>query len=147
MVIDTSKYGDRAMLGGECSLHIDEKEYAFGEAVISIDRAAVSASRAGKWSDYKRPGKVNITGSISRLHIDGTLMDKLLGGHTIGPGKTFNMVVSGSHGSEYFEATVDNAFLTSGEITCGSSDSFVEEPHNWEMQDADTDFNLDWPEE
>ena len=135
-------YGSLPILGGECSLSVDDEVYAFGEATISIERPAVAASRAGKWSDYKRAGKVDITGKISRLFIDHTLMLKLIGGTTIAAGATFNMTISGSHGGNDFLATINNAFLTNGEFTCGSSDTFVEEPHNWEMQDADADFSL-----
>lgn len=140
----TSDYGEKPILGGEASLKIGAVECMFGEATISIDRAAVAASRSGKWSDYKRAGKVDITGTIRRLLVDGEQFSKLLGGNTIGAGVEFNMVVSGSHTDNSFVATLNNCFFTSGEIICGASDTFIEEPHNYEMRDADAGFNLVW---
>lgn len=51
---------------------------AVAEYDIKIKRGVASHARSGKWSDYKVPGKVDVTGSIKRIQVDGELLAALL---------------------------------------------------------------------
>ncbi len=47
---------------------------------LVVTRGAATQPRVGKYSDRKRAGKVDVTGTLTRLDIDGAMTEKLLGG-------------------------------------------------------------------
>jgi len=51
---------------------------AVAEFDVKIKRGVASHARSGKWSDYKLPGKIDVTGSIKRILTDGELLAALL---------------------------------------------------------------------
>jgi len=51
---------------------------AVAEFDVKIKRGVASHARSGKWSDYKVPGKVDVTGSLKRILVDGQLLAALL---------------------------------------------------------------------
>ena len=51
---------------------------AVAEFDVKIKRGVASHARSGKWSDYKLPGKIDVTGSMKRILTDGELLAALL---------------------------------------------------------------------
>lgn len=65
--------------GTEGVLEIADSPIALAEFSIRVTRGVASHGRSGKHSDLKLPGKVDVTGSIKRIMIDGSLLGKVIG--------------------------------------------------------------------
>lgn len=59
-------------------LEIDSVAVAIAEFSVKITRGSATHARSGKWSDYKLPGKIDVTGQITRIMVDGTMLGYLL---------------------------------------------------------------------
>jgi hypothetical protein len=51
---------------------------AIAECDITITRGVAVHPRSGKWSDYKLPGKADVTGTLKRIQVDGLWLAALL---------------------------------------------------------------------
>lgn len=65
--------------GTEGVLEIAGSPIALAEFSLRVTRGVASHGRSGKHSDLKLPGKVDVTGSIKRIMIDGSLLGKVIG--------------------------------------------------------------------
>lgn len=65
--------------GTEGVLEIDGTPTALAEFSIKVTRGVASHGRSGHHSDLKLPGKVDVTGTIKRIMIDGAMLGKVLG--------------------------------------------------------------------
>lgn len=65
-------------------VEIDGVAVAVGEFSVKFPRGIASFARSGKYSDLKLPGKIDCTGSLKRIMIDGDLMQKVLNTATAG---------------------------------------------------------------
>jgi hypothetical protein len=52
----------------------DGTPVAASEFDVKITRGVAAAKRSNKWSDFKKPGKVDITGSIKSILTDGSIL-------------------------------------------------------------------------
>ena len=66
----TGKDGEMTFTGGAV---------AIGEFAVKITRGVAAHARSGKYSDLKKPGKVNFSGSIKRMMIGAELLQCLIG--------------------------------------------------------------------
>ena len=67
-----------AYTGIHGTLSVGGSEIAFAEFSVKISRGVASHPRAGKYSDLKRSGKLDITGTIKRIQSDATMLGRLL---------------------------------------------------------------------
>jgi len=65
--------------GTEGVLEIADSPIAVAEFSIKVARGVASHGRSGKHSDLKLPGKVDVTGTIKRIMIDGEMLGKVVG--------------------------------------------------------------------
>ena len=65
-------------------VEIDGVGVAIGEFSVKFPRGVAMFARSGKYSDLKLPGKIDCTGSLKRIMIDGDLMQKVLNTATAG---------------------------------------------------------------
>lgn len=65
-------------------VEIDGVAVAVGEFSVKFPRGVAAFERSGKYADLKLPGKIDCTGSIKRIMIDGDLMQKVLNTATAG---------------------------------------------------------------
>lgn len=65
--------------GTEGVLEIADSPIAVAEFTLKVTRGVASHGRSGKHSDLKLPGKVDVTGTIKRIMIDGTMLGKVVG--------------------------------------------------------------------
>ena len=68
------------LTGVEGVLSVASSGVAIGAFDLTIARGTAVQPRVGAYSDRKRAGKVDITGTFTSLDIDGALVEKLLGG-------------------------------------------------------------------
>jgi hypothetical protein len=66
--------------GKEGIVSVGGSEIAVADFSVVISRGAATQARSGKYSDRKRAGKVDVTGTMTSLDIDGALVEELLGG-------------------------------------------------------------------
>jgi len=69
---------DREYTGVHGVLLKDGSPFAVAEYSVKIKRGVASHSRSGKWSDLKTPGKIDVTGSITRIMINADMLKALL---------------------------------------------------------------------
>jgi len=110
--------------------------FAVAEFSLKIDRSEATHARSGKHSDFKVPGKINATGTITRMMIDKTMLDHAL------DGDTFTIVGAVTSGVDSITATITNCFVTSDEFKFTDADSIVSEPITFGIRDADTDITI-----
>lgn len=60
------------------TLTIGGAPLAFAEFSVKTTRGQATHARAGKYSDLKRPGKLDVTGTIKRIQTDATMLGRLL---------------------------------------------------------------------
>lgn len=65
-------------------VEIDGVAIAVGEFSVKFPRGVAAFARSGKYSDLKLPGKIDCTGSLKRIMIDGDMMQKVLNTATAG---------------------------------------------------------------
>jgi len=51
---------------------------AIAECDVTVTRGVATHARSGKWSDYKLPGKLDVTGTLKRIQVDGAWLASLL---------------------------------------------------------------------
>lgn len=56
----------------------DSVPFAVAEFDVKIKRGVASHARSGKWSDIKKPGKIDVTGSIKRIMVNAELLKALI---------------------------------------------------------------------
>jgi len=110
--------------------------FAVAEFSLKIDRSEATHARSGFYSDLKVPGKINATGTITRIMIDKTMLDHVL------DGDFFTIVGAVTSGVDSITATITNCFLTSDEFKFTDADSIVSEPTTFGIQDADSDITI-----
>lgn len=71
-------------------VEIDGVAVAVGEFTVTFPRGIATFARSGKYSDLKLPGKVDCTGSLKRIMIDGNLLTKVLGTESAGTAVTLH---------------------------------------------------------
>jgi hypothetical protein len=84
---------------------------------------------------------------IGGVQAGGTIkVDSVAGSASIvvGPADVFSLVGSVVKGENNVTMSLDNCFLTSGELTFGSANSIVRNPAAFTMQDPDADLSLDY---
>lgn len=142
----TGKDGEMTFKGGAV---------AIGEFAVKITRNVASHARSGKYSDLKKAGKVNFSGTIKRMMIGGELMESLIGtgdpssnatagAVSVGAATTFTFVgkVETSDDSSNVTITAANCFFTDGGFTVADADGIIEEPMSFVMEDEDTDLTV-----
>ena len=75
-------------------VEIDGVAVAVGEFSVKFPRGVAAFERSGKYSDLKLPGKIDCTGSLKRIMIDGDLMQKVLNTTTAGSAAELHAGVS-----------------------------------------------------
>ena len=75
-------------------VEIDGVAVAIGEFSVEFPRGIAAFARSGKYSDLKLPGKIDCTGSLKRIMIDGDLMQKVLNTATAGAASTLHAGLS-----------------------------------------------------
>ena len=72
--------------GEHMTIEIDD--VAIGNAMVTFDfsRDIASHARSGKLSDLKLPGKLSVTGTLSRIMVDGELLGYVIGDTTVSGG-------------------------------------------------------------
>lgn len=65
--------------GHEGTLEIDDVAFALSEFTVRVVRNVASHARSGHWSALKLPGTVDVTGTLSRIMIDGQLLGYVIG--------------------------------------------------------------------
>ena len=140
--------------GKDGELTFDSGAVAIGEFAVKITRGVASHARSGKYSDLKKQGKVNFSGSIKRMMIGGELLQCLIGtgdpssnataSVTVGAGTKFNFVgkVETSDSSNNVTITANNCFFTDGDFTIGDADGIIENGMSFVMEDEDTDLTI-----
>ena len=68
------------LTGKEGVISVAGSEVLVADFEVVITRGTAVQPRVGKYSDRKRAGKVDVTGTLTRLDVDGSLLEKLLGG-------------------------------------------------------------------
>ena len=84
---------------------------------------------------------------IGGAQVGGTIrIDSVAGSASIvvGPADMFSLVGSVAKGSNNVTMSLDNCFLTSGELTFDSANSIVRNPATFTMQDPDAGLSLDY---
>jgi hypothetical protein len=56
----------------------DGSPFAVAEYSVKIKRGVASHARSGKWSDIKLPGKIDVTGSITRIMVNAEMLKAIL---------------------------------------------------------------------
>lgn len=56
----------------------DGSPFAVAEYSVKIKRGVASHARSGKWSDIKMPGKIDVTGSITRIMVNAEMLKAIL---------------------------------------------------------------------
>lgn len=69
---------DKEYTGVHGVLLKDSVPFAVAEFSVKIKRGVASHARSGKWSDIKKPGKIDVTGSITRIMINADMLKSLL---------------------------------------------------------------------
>lgn len=75
-------------------VEIDGVAVAVGEFSVKFPRGVAAFARSGKHSDLKLPGKIDCTGSLKRIMIDGDLMQKVLNTATAGSAAALHAGIS-----------------------------------------------------
>lgn len=70
--------------GNHGIVEIDGVAVAVGEFSVKFPRGVAAFSRSGKLSDLKLPGKIDCTGSLKRIMVDGSMLQKVLGAASAG---------------------------------------------------------------
>jgi len=114
---------------------------------ISIKRGMATQARVGKYSDRKKAGKVDVTGSLTFDDVNGAMIARLLNATitspvAIGAGATFTLYGDAVYGSDRVKITMANCFFTDATLKFGDADSFIDGPMSFTMQDPDTDLTL-----
>ena len=56
----------------------DGAPFAVAEYSVKIKRGVAAHARSGKWSDIKLPGKIDVTGSITRITVNADMLKAIL---------------------------------------------------------------------
>jgi len=118
------------------TLSVDAGPTAIAEFSLKIDRSEATHARSGKHSDFKVPGKVNATGTITRMMITKDFLDDVLDASTL------TLVGAVDDGTNSITATIGNVFLTTDEFKFTDADNIVSEPITYGVMDADTDIAI-----
>jgi len=97
------------------TLTIGGQALAFAEFSVKTTRGKATHSRAGKYSDIQRPGKLEVNGTIKRIQIDGTMLGRLL----------TTSAVTGSAGTLHAGLTMDGTDAMTEMTTPDAQDSRV----------------------
>jgi len=120
------------------TLSVDAGPTAIAEFSLKIDRSEATHARSGKHSDFKVPGKVNATGTITRMMITKDFLDDVLDASTL---TLIGKVDDGATPTpNTITATISNVFLTTDEFKFTDADNIVSEPITYGVMDADTDI-------
>ncbi len=116
---------------------------------ISIKRGVAAQSRVGKFSDRKKAGKVDVTGTLTFNDVNGAMIARLLNATitspvAIGEGATFTLYANAISGATYVKITMANCFFTDMSFAFKDADSFIDGPMSFSMQDPDTDLTLEY---
>lgn len=106
MVVYTGIHGTLSVAGADT---------AFAEFSVKINRGVASHPRAGKYSDIKRSGKLEITGTIKRIQSDATMLGRLLN----------TTALTGTAGTMHSGLTLDGSDTTYPITTPDAQDSRV----------------------
>lgn len=141
--------------GKDGALTFDGGAVAIGEFAVKISRNVAAHPRSGKYSDLKKPGKVNFNGSIKRMMIGGELLQCLIGTSAdpssnatasfgVGTGTKFNFIgkTETSDSSNNVTITANNCFFTDGGFTVGDADGIIEDSLSFVMEDEDADLTV-----
>ena len=118
------------------TLSVDAGETAIAEFSLKIDRSEATHARSGKYSDLKVPGKVNATGTITRIMITKDFLDDVLDASLL------TLVGAVDDGTNSITVTIGNVFLTTDEFKFTDADNIVSEPITYGVKDADADIAI-----
>ena len=118
------------------TLTVDAGPTAVAEFSLKIDRSEATHARSGFYSDLKVPGKINATGTITRIMITKDFLDDVLDANIL------TLVGAVDDGTNSITATIGNVFLTTDEFKFTDADSIVSEPITFGVKDADTDIAI-----
>jgi hypothetical protein len=104
-----------AYTGIHGTLSVGGSEIAFAEFSVKISRGVASHPRAGKYSDLKRSGKLDITGTIKRIQSDAVMLGRLLN----------TTALTGTAGTMHAGLTLDGSDTTYAITTTDAQDSRV----------------------
>lgn len=115
---------------------------------ISIKRGMATQPRVGKYSDRKKAGKVDVTGSLTFNDVNGAMINRLMhstvgvGTISVGAGATFTLYGDAISGSDRVKVTLANCFFTDATLKFGDADAFIDGPMSFTMEDPDTGLSL-----
>ncbi len=114
---------------------------------ISIKRGMATQSRVGKYSDRKKAGKVDVTGTLTFNDVNGAMIARLLNATitspvAIGAGATFTLYGNAISGSDYVKITLANCFFTDMSFAFKDADSFIDGPMSFTCESPDDDLTL-----
>jgi len=119
-------------------------ESTVSEFSVKFDRSIAAHPRAGYYSDWQIPGKINVTGSFKRIMINDAILDYIFDATTKG-GVFFNVVgtlTAVSPDSGTIVVTANNCFLTSAEFAFTDANTIVSDSATFTMRDAHTDLTI-----
>jgi len=118
------------------TLTVDAGATAIAEFSLKIDRSEATHARSGSYSDLKVPGKVNATGTITRIMITKDFLDDVLDASLL------TLVGQVDDGTNSIAVTIANVFLTTDEFKFTDADNIVSEPITFGVKDADADIAI-----
>ena len=108
-----------AYTGIHGTLSVGGSEIAFAEFSVKISRGVASHPRAGKYSDLKRSGKLDITGTIKRIQSDAVMLGRLLNTTALtGTAGTMHagLTLDGSDTTYAITTLAATSYVTSGKV-------------------------------
>ncbi len=117
-------------------------EQAIVDFEINVKRGIAEQPRVGKYSKFKQPGDIDISGSVTFQDMSGLRLAQLMqstagSGNAVGAGVTFALVGAGVDGTDHVTITLPVCFFTSGVMEFGDSNTIVDGPMDFAVQDAD----------
>lgn len=127
---------------------------AIGEFTVKITRGVASHARSSSYSDLKKPGKVDFSGTIKRMMIGGELLECLIGASqdpssnasagpiSVGAATMFDFVGEVDDGSNSVTITATRCFFTDGGFGVADADGIIEESMSFVMEDASANLTI-----